>query len=66
MPLSPGDHVTRLGGSDLATLVQGCLENDNKVSNKRRKHFASRVPEEVFQLIEAEAFAATSRDARQG
>lgn len=45
-------------GSDLSILVRACLENDNKLSNNRRKQFASRVLPGVFDLIEAEARAA--------
>jgi hypothetical protein len=63
--LAAYDRVTRavnerydVRGSDLSTLVQCCLENDNKLSNNRRKHYATRVPPGVFELIESEAVAA--------
>jgi hypothetical protein len=45
-------------GSDLATLVRCCLDNRDVVSNKRRKQFAGRVPEDVFDFIESQAQAA--------
>lgn len=47
-------------GSDLAILVQGCLENNDVVSKNRRKQYALRVPETTFDLIEAAARAASN------
>ena len=47
-------------GSDLAILVQGCLENNDIVSKNRRKQYALRVPEATFDLIEAAARAASN------
>ena len=41
-----------LRGSDLSTLVVSCLDNGGKVSKRRRKQFAGRVPESVFDYIE--------------
>ena len=41
-------------GNDLTTLVLVCLQNNGKVSAKRRKKFATTVPEAVFDAIEAE------------
>lgn len=40
-------------GSDLATLVVSALDNGGKVSKRRRKQFEGRVPESVFDSIEA-------------
>lgn len=45
-------------GSDLATLVRCCLDNDNVLSKHRRKQYAARVPEAAMDLIESEARAA--------
>jgi hypothetical protein len=42
-------------GSDLSKLVMMCLDNDGKVSKKRRKQFQYSVPESVFEFIETEA-----------
>lgn len=42
-------------GSDLATLVRCCLDNDNVLAKHRRKQYAARVPEAVMDLIESEA-----------
>ena len=47
-------------GSDLAILVQGCLDNNDVVSKNRRKQYALRVPEATFDLIEAAARAASN------
>jgi hypothetical protein len=60
--LAAYDRITRavnerydVRGSDLSTLVRSCLENGNKVSTNRRKHYAARVLPQVFDLIESEA-----------
>lgn len=50
-------------GSDLSILVRSCLENDNKLSNNRRKQYAARVLPGVFDLIESEAEAARAAGA---
>ncbi|WP_305824778.1 hypothetical protein [Massilia brevitalea] len=42
-------------GSDLATLVRCCLDNDNMLSKHHRKQYATRVPEAAMDLIESEA-----------
>lgn len=47
-------------GTDLSILVRSCLENGNKLSNKRRKQYTGRVDPAVFELIESEAEAAFS------
>lgn len=39
-------------GSTLASLVRLCLDNDNTLSNNRRKQFVGRVPEDAFDFIE--------------
>jgi len=39
-------------GSDLGTLVMMCLDNGGVVSNRRRKQFQGRVPEELFDFLE--------------
>ena len=44
-------------GNDLATLVQLCLANQGVVSKNRRRQFAGRVPEAVFDFLEQEARA---------
>lgn len=63
--LAAYDRITRavneefdLRGSDLATLVQCCLDNGGILSKKRRKQFVGRVPENVFDFIENQAKAA--------
>ena len=38
--------------SDLSTLIRCCLDQGGKLSNHRRKQFARRVPEKVFDFIE--------------
>lgn len=50
-------------GSDLATLVRCCLDNDNVLSNHRRKQYAHRVPGGAMDLIESEAQAARAKAA---
>jgi hypothetical protein len=45
-------------GSELAALIRCCLDNGGVLSKKRRKQFADRVPETVFDCIEREAKAA--------
>lgn len=62
------DHITRavndafdIRGSDLATLVRCCLDNDGVLSKKRRKQYEGRVPERAFDVIEHEAKAATGQ-----
>jgi hypothetical protein len=47
-----------LRGSDLSTLVVSCLDNGGKVSTRRRKQFAGRVPENVFDYLEEVAHEA--------
>ncbi|SHM53052.1 Fic/DOC family protein [Rhizobacter sp. OV335] len=44
-----------LRGSDLATLVLSALDNGGKVSNHRRKQFQNRVPDGVFDAVQAAA-----------
>lgn len=68
--LAAYDRITRavndlydVRGSDLATLVRSCLENNNTVSNNRRKIYGVRVPAGVFDLIESEARAAHATEA---
>ena len=39
-------------GSTLSSLVILCLDNDNTLSNNRRKQFFGRVPEGAFDFIE--------------
>ena len=63
--LAAYDRVTRavnerydVRGSDLSALVRSCLENNNAVSNHRRKTYGARVPAGVFDFIESEARAA--------
>lgn len=58
--LSRYDEVVRrvneradLRGSDLGTLAMICLDNDGTISHRKRKRFADRVPEGVFDLIES-------------
>lgn len=50
------DHDVR--GSDLATLVIGCLDHNGALSKRRRDQFAHTVPAEVFERIEQETRAA--------
>jgi hypothetical protein len=50
-------------GSDLATLVRCCLDNDNVLSKHRRKQYATRVSEAAMDLIESEARAARAEAA---
>jgi hypothetical protein len=47
-----------LRGSDLSTLVVSCLDNEGKVSKRRRQQFEGRVPENVFDYIEEVAHEA--------
>lgn len=54
------DHVVRTVGetydvrnSDLATLVVSALDNGGRISRRRRDQFAERVPQAVFDAIEA-------------
>ncbi len=68
--LAAYDRVTRavnerydVRGSDLSALVRSCLENDNTVSNHRRKTYGVRVPAVVFDFIESEARAAYAIEA---
>lgn len=65
--LAAYDRVTRavnerydVRGSDLSALVRSCLENNNTVSNHRRKTYGVRVPAGVFDFIESEARAASA------
>lgn len=54
-------------GSTLSSLVRMCLDNDNILSNNRRKQFAGRVPENVFNFIEDCARdASTPQNANEG
>ena len=39
-------------GSTMTTLVMMCLDNNGKVSNKRRKQYTGQVPEAAFDFIE--------------
>ena len=48
-------------GNDLASLVRMCLGNEGKVSNNRRKQFALRVPEKLFDFLEENAAALKHR-----
>ena len=47
-----------LRGSDLSTLVVSCLDNEGKVSKRRRQQFEGRVPGNVFDYIEEVAHEA--------
>ena len=40
-------------GSDLSLLIVNCLDQGGRVSNNRRKQFKDRVPESVFDALEA-------------
>lgn len=67
--LAAYDRITRavnerydVRSSDLSTLVRSCLENNNTVSNNRRRTYSVRVPAGVFDLIESEARAAYAID----
>lgn len=40
-------------GTDLAVLIRACLTQGDRISKNRRKQYADRVPEEVFDYIEA-------------
>jgi hypothetical protein len=42
-------------GSDLGTLIMTCLDNGGAVSHRRRKQFEGRVPQELFDFLEAAA-----------
>lgn len=42
-------------GSDLSTLITTCLDNAGLVSKRRRKQFTGRVPEALFDFLEAAA-----------
>lgn len=60
--LAAYDDITRavnerfdVRGSDLATLIRCCLDNGGIVSKGRRKQFVERVPDHVFDFIEAVA-----------
>lgn len=46
------DEQFDVRGSDLATLIVSCLDNNGTVSKNRRKQFEGRVPEGVFDFIE--------------
>lgn len=55
------DHVFKavdvrfdVRGNDLTTLVVACLQNNGKISARRRKKYESRVPSPVFVAIEEE------------
>ncbi len=45
-------------GSELSTLVMMCLDNGGTVSIRRRKQFHGRVPDELFDFLEAAALRA--------
>lgn len=47
-------------GSDLATLVRCCLENDGRLSKKRRRQYQYKVPVEVLDAIELAAQASVA------
>jgi hypothetical protein len=49
-------------GSVLSTLAIMCLDNNNKISNNRRKQFAEQVSEAVFEAIEQAAAYSGERD----
>lgn len=66
--LAAYDNITRavnekfdVRGSDLATLIRCCLDNDGIVSKGRRKQFAGRMPDKVFDFIEDVAKTAQDR-----
>lgn len=48
-------------GSDLSTLIVGCIDNNNVISKRRRHQFSGRVPEAAFDFIE-KAAARTESD----
>ena len=52
-----------LRGSDLATLVVICLDNQGVISQNNRKRYASRVPEAAIGLIEAATREVLSNEA---
>lgn len=47
------DARVDLRGSDLSTLVLSCLDNEGRISRRRRDQFQQTVPEKVFDVIEA-------------
>lgn len=57
------DARVDIRGNDLATLVLIGLDNQGAISNSRRKRFADRVPDAVFDLIEAAAREALETEA---
>jgi hypothetical protein len=64
------DNRFDVRGSDLGTLVMMCLDNGGVVSNRRRKQFQGRVPEELFDFLESAARGAMNAlpadDSEQG
>lgn len=52
-----------LRGSDLSTLVIACLDQNGRLSKRRRDQFALRVPAPAFDLIEAVTQAVLAGDA---
>ncbi len=53
-------------GSDLATLILSCLDNNGMVSRNRRRQFEGRVPEALFDFIEQRAREALDSEDLQG
>ena len=48
------DKQYDLRGNDLHTLIRTCMEQNGKLSTNHRMKFAARVPEEIFNAIEAQ------------
>jgi hypothetical protein len=46
------DQKFDIRGNVLSSLVMLCLDNNGVISNNRRKQFADRAPEAVFDFIE--------------
>ncbi len=53
--LKAADERFDVRGSDLSTLIMTCLDNGGVVSHRRRKQFEGRVPQELFDFLEAAA-----------
>jgi hypothetical protein len=50
--------------SDLSLLVMMCLSQQGRISNNRRKQFRDKVPEEIFEAIEAQTQQVLAEDPR--
>lgn len=59
------DERFDIRGSDLSILVVSCLDDNGRVSSKRRRQFGDRVPADAFDVLEKLAAGILQEESRE-